>query len=238
MPAEGSGFKTLTLQAEGFLMDKRAILFANGEVESYDFLEKLITDKDYLVAVDGGLRHLEALGLPPDLLIGDLDSVTPAQLQGLPGGQTEIVRFPIEKDETDLELALVEVVKRGMEEIVIIGGLGRRIDQSLANLFLLLLPDLTGKNAYLLTQNEKTFLIQKGAVIHGREGDIVSLIPLKGDASGVTTIGLQYPLTSETLRFEHSRGISNRMLSDKAEVQVIDGVLLCVQSWNSENGEQ
>ena len=123
-------------------MQTRAILFANGEVDPYGFLEKLITDKDFLVAVDGGLRHLEALGLPPDVLIGDLDSVTPAQIERLIASQTEVIKFPIEKDETDLELALVEVVKRGVEEIVIIGGLGGRIDQTLANLFLLLLPDL------------------------------------------------------------------------------------------------
>ncbi len=218
-------------------MDKRAILFANGEVESYGFLENLITDKDYLVAVDGGLSHLEALGFPPDLLIGDLDSVTPGQLEGLNASQTEVIRFPIEKDETDLELALVEVVKRNADEIVIIGGLGGRTDQTLANLFLLLLPDLGGKNVYLLTQNEKICVIQKQAVIQGVEGDIVSLIPLNGDAHGVTTIGLEYPLTGETLHLERSRGISNRMLTDKAEIQVREGVLLCVQSWNSENGE-
>jgi len=219
-------------------MDKRAILFANGEVESYGFLEKLVTDKDFLVAVDGGLRHLGALGLPADLLIGDLDSVTPAQLQGLSGSQTEIIRFPIEKDETDLELALVEVVKRGVGEVVIIGGLGGRIDQTLANLFLLLLPDLAGKSVRLLTQNEEIFVIQKQAVIHGGEGNLVSLIPLNGIATGVTTIGLMYPLTDETLHPDRSRGISNRMLTDKAEVQVKDGVLLCLQTWKSENGEQ
>lgn len=218
-------------------MDKRAILFANGEVESYGFLEKLITDTDYLVAVDGGLRHLEALSLPPDLLIGDLDSVTPAQLKGITASQTEVIRFPIEKDETDLELALMEVVKRGVEEIVIIGGLGGRIDHTLANLFLLFLPDLSGKKVSLLTQKEEITVIERNSVIHGTEGDIISLIPLKGDANGVTTIGLQYPLTNETLLIERSRGISNRMLADKAEVDVKKGVLLCVHTWKSENGE-
>ena len=218
-------------------MDKRAILFANGEVESYEFLEKLITDTDYLVAVDGGVRHLEALGLPPDLLIGDLDSVTSAQIGELIAAQTEVIRFPIEKDETDLELALVEVVKRGMEEIVLIGGLGGRIDHTLANLFLLFLPDLSGKKVSLLTQKEEITVVEKNSVIHGTEGDIISLIPLKGDANGVTTIGLQYPLTNETLLIERSRGISNRMLADKAEVDVKKGVLLCVHTWKSENGE-
>lgn len=218
-------------------MQTRAILFANGEVESYGFLEKLITDTDYLVAVDGGLRHLEALGFLPDMLIGDLDSVTPAQLQRLSGGKMEIIRFPIEKDETDLELALLEVMKCGADEIAIIGGLGGRIDQTLANVFLMLLPDLTGKNVYMLTQNEKVFVIQEQKAIRGAEGDLISLIPLNGDANGVTTIGLKYPLTNETLKFERSRGISNRMLSDQAEVKVEEGVLLCVHTSKSENGE-
>jgi thiamine pyrophosphokinase len=218
-------------------MQTRAMLFANGEVESYGFLDKLISGKDFLVAVDGGLRHLEALGFPPDLLIGDLDSVTQAQLQRLSGGKTEIIRFPIEKDQTDLELALLEVIKRGVDEIAIIGGLGGRIDQTLANLFLLLLPDLTGKNVYMLTQNEKVFVIQGQQVIQGEEGDLISLIPLNGDANGVTTIGLKYPLTNETLKFERSRGISNRMLSDQAEVKVKEGFLLCVHTSKSENGE-
>ncbi len=220
-------------------MQTRAVLFANGEVTSYGYLEKMITDKDFLVAVDGGLRHLEALGFPPDMLIGDLDSVTPAQIARLIASQTEVIKFPVEKDETDLELALVEVEKRGVEEIVIIGGLGGRVDQTLANLFLLLLPDLTGKTVRLLTPNEEIFVIQNQVVINGAEGDIVSLIPLKGDATGVTTIGLQYPLIDETLRIERSRGISNRMLNDKAEVKVRDGILLCVHNMklNEENYE-
>lgn len=213
-------------------MAKRAILFVNGDVEQYEFLESLITSKDYLVAVDGGLRHLEILARQPHLLIGDLDSITTSQLKLMTYKKVEICKFPVEKNETDLELALLEVVKRGFEEILIIGALGGRLDQTLANLFLLLLPELSGKSVRLLTHNEEILLVTKKVVITGNPGDVISLIPLKGDAVGVTTGGLKFPLRGETLFAEHSRGISNSLLSLRAEIEVIGGSLLLIHSQN------
>jgi len=211
-------------------MAKRAILFVNGEVERYDFLEPLITNKDYLVAVDGGLRHLELLARQPHLLIGDLDSITTSQLKLMTYKKVEICKFPVEKNETDLELALLEVVKRGIDEILIIGALGGRLDQTLANLFLLLLPELSGKSVRLLTHNEEILLVTKMTVIDGNPGDVISLIPLKGDAVGVTTLGLKFPLHEETLLAEHSRGVSNSMISHRAEIEVKGGSLLLIHS--------
>ena len=102
----------------------------------------MLQEDDFLVAVDGGLRHLLAINRQPHLLIGDLDSVTPEQLEALSSGGVEIQRFPVEKDETDLELALLETTRRGYKTIILVGALGGRIDQMLANLYLLMLPQL------------------------------------------------------------------------------------------------
>ncbi len=212
-------------------MYKRALIFINGEVSNLDFLSGMILPDDQLIAVDGGLRHLLALNRQPHLLIGDLDSVTPAQLQALRDAKVEILKFPVDKDETDLELALLEASRREFTDIVLIGALGGRLDQMLANLYLLLLPELADCTVRVLERQQEIFIIHGDTRIDGREGDTVSLLPLKGNAEGVSTTGLKYPLANETLAPEHSRGISNRMLSAQAGVTLTRGCLLCIHSW-------
>ena len=212
-------------------MKEKAILFINGEIENSNFLKELITEKSYLIAVDGGLRHLLALKLPPDLLIGDLDSVSPEQVDLLNRQGVEIARFPVKKDETDLELALLEAIRRGYREIFLVGALGGRIDQTLANLFLLLLPEINAAKVVVIGDHQELFIIKGQAQISGQPGDIVSLIPLDGQVEGVTICGMEYPLSNATLYREHSRGISNVMNSTMASVTLSKGYLLCVHSW-------
>jgi thiamine pyrophosphokinase len=114
MPAEGekSTFQTL-LRQEGFFMSKqqRAVLFANGEASNPTAIA--LHGGDYLVAVDGGLHHLQTLKLSPQLLIGDMDSLTAEEVETCREEGTEILRYPPAKDQTDLELALDEVLRRG-----------------------------------------------------------------------------------------------------------------------------
>jgi thiamine pyrophosphokinase len=232
MPAEGIEIDHKPSPAEGFLMHERAILFINGEVKAYGFLSALVQDDDYLVAVDGGLRHLLAIDRQPQLLIGDLDSVTSQQLKALSDKGVEVLRFPVEKNETDLELALLETCRRGCKSLLLVGALGGRIDQMLANLFLLLLPKLEEINVRIVESDQELFIIHHQAPIEGNPGDTVSLLPLKDHAEGVTTTGLQYPLINETLYLEHSRGISNRMLESRAGVVLEKGTLLCIHSYS------
>lgn len=217
--------------AEGFLMRKNAVLFINGDVESYDFIDEYINEKTFLVAVDGGLRHVLDLDLLPQLLIGDLDSVSPEQIDFLTGKGVEIKRFPVEKNETDLELALIEAVKRGYTEIFLVGALGGRIDQCLANLFLLQMPELAATKVIVVDEAQELFVIRGQAQFSGQPGDMVSLLPLTDCAEGVTTRGLRYPLSNETLYPDRSRGISNEMLESSASVALSKGILLCVHSW-------
>ena len=212
-------------------MQEQAILFINGEVKEYGFLTDLIEEDSFMVAVDGGLRHLLAVQRQPDLLIGDLDSVTPAQISTLTQAGVEILRFPVEKDETDLELALLEIARRGFKSIQLVGAFGGRTDQMLANLFLLLLPQLAGLTVRLVEEGEEIFLIRAQMQITGQPGDIISLIPIGGFAEGVSTSGLCYPLLNEILYPEHSRGISNQMQDSKALVTLTGGNLLCIHSW-------
>lgn len=206
----------------------RAVIFANGELEQPERLRALLRADDVLIAADGGLRHLRALDLRPHLLIGDLDSVSQPDVDWLAGGATEMRKFPAEKDFTDLELALRAARERGVESILLAAALGGRLDQTLANIALLRLPELSGMDVSMDDGLTEVRLITASLTIHGSIGDIVSLIPVGSAVEGVRTHALQYPLNAETLSPGQTRGISNIMLADQAAVEIESGELLCV----------
>lgn len=203
-------------------------------MESLEWVPAFLQKDDLVIAVDGGLNHLEKLGVVPDLLIGDLDSVSAAQVERVEKAGAEVLRFPPTKDETDLELALLTAHNRGCDEIVILAGFGGRLDQTLGNLSLLRLPELEGCSVRFEEDCQEAFLIRNSAIIRGQAGDTVSLLPLWGVVTGVTTTGLAYPLRAETLYPEHTRGISNVMNTTQAGVSIASGRLLCIHMRNPE----
>jgi thiamine pyrophosphokinase len=166
------------------------------------------------------------LGLTPHWLIGDLDSVSLEEARSLEAAGVRIWRYPVEKDETDLELAIRAVLSNGYRSIRIAAALGGRLDQTLGNLFLLQLPGLEGCDVRLEDGYEEVFLIRQEMEVLGQPGDILSLLPLGGPASGIWTEGLRYPLRGETLQPEQTRGISNVLLSERARVRLAAGTLL------------
>jgi thiamine pyrophosphokinase len=232
MPAEEFTQRSFTLPRRRvfFMPVRRAVLFANGKLENYDWLKSFLRGDDLLIAVDGGLSHLEALNLTPALLLGDLDSVTPAQVERAQAAGVEIRRYPPVKDETDLELALLTARERGFDEIVVVAALGGRLDQTLGNLSLLLLPQLEDCSVRFEDGHDEVFVIRASTEIHGQPGDVVSLLPLWGEVTGVIAANLAYPLNNETLHPERTRGISNEMTASTASVTITGGRLLCIHT--------
>ena len=211
-------------------MPQRAVLFANGEMPQTALLLPYLRPDDYYIAVDGGLRRLRNLYKTPGLVIGDLDSATSAEVAGAEAQGIEVRRYPAEKDETDLELALLAAIEKGFNEILLVGVLGGRLDHTLANLFLLTLPQLEGLKVTIENGDEELFMIRDHAMINGQAGEVVSLIPFNDPVTGVQTTHLQYPLKRETLYPQRTRGISNVMLGNEAEVSIESGLLLCIHS--------
>jgi thiamine pyrophosphokinase len=206
----------------------RAVIFANGQLNGTPGLRP----DDLIIAADGGARHCLKLGLRPQVVIGDFDSTSPDELETLRLQGAEIIAFPARKDYTDLELALLEAWQRGADQVLLLAALGRRWDQSLANL--LLPAAFPGLRISLVDGPQEITFIHPGEVleINGQAGDTVSLIALGGNAKGVTTHGLEYPLMAETLHLGSTRGISNLLLpeastGDKASVTLEAGLLLC-----------
>ncbi len=240
MPAEESH---LLLQAqnpppatkEGFILTaKRAVIFANGTLDSSRPVRTLIEPDDILIAADGGAAHLQKLGLKPDIVIGDFDSISQSDLEAHRASGSDIYRHPANKDYTDLELAVSFAQSSGADEILILAALGARWDQTLANLLLPAASTFREINIRLVDGNQEVILIRPGDAfeIEGSPGDTVSLIPIGGDARGIVTTGLEYALNKETLYFGTTRGISNVLIDKTASVKFDEGLILCVKAHN------
>jgi thiamine pyrophosphokinase len=187
-----------------------------------------VSPGDTLIAADGGLHHLQALGLRPDVLIGDLDSIEAVEAEAVLAAGGRVERFPVRKDQTDLELAVRLARAEGATDLLIFGALGGRWDQTLANLLLLAHPDFRAIRLRLMDGNQQIYLIQQETVIEGQRGDTVSLISLQGDAHGITTRGLEYPLSRGSLSFGSTLGVSNVLVEAQGSVAVEDGLVACI----------
>ncbi|HEY5269594.1 MAG TPA: thiamine diphosphokinase [Anaerolineales bacterium] len=213
----------------------RAVIFVNGRIPDLELVRRLISPGDTLLAADGGTRLALALGLPPSVIIGDLDSLTDEHRRELDAAGTEIRQYSRDKNETDFELALRYAVDAGYREIIIVAALGDRLDQTLGNLGLLTAPFLVGLDVRVDDGVERAYFVRTQAQVEGRPGDLVSLIPWGGEVIGVTTVGLRWPLQGETLYPYQTRGISNELLGETASVSLKSGLLLVIHSRNRQS---
>ena len=207
---------------------QRILIFANGELPDLDKARALLTPGDHIICADGGTRHALALGVQPDLIIGDMDSAEKQQLQNLQEAGVSLELFPRAKNETDLELAIARAIEWMPEQIVIIAALGGRLDQTLANIALLTDTRLATLDIRLDDGVEEILGCRSQVQVHGRTGDLVSLIPWGGAVTEVETTDLKWPLQKETLYPDRTRGISNEMLGESASISIGSGLLLIV----------
>ena len=207
---------------------QRIIIFANGDLPDLERARALIREDDYIICADGGTRHAIALGIQPDLIIGDMDSAEKGQLQKFKEADVLIELFPHDKNETDLELAIQHAVELNPGKITIVAALGGRLDQTLANIALLTDPSLLTFDVRLDDGVEETFFCRDQVQVQGTRGNLVSLIPWGGVVSDVQTTNLKWVLNKETLYPDKTRGISNEMLGETASVSIGSGLLLIV----------
>jgi len=215
----------------------RAIIFANGELNLSPALRSEIRADDLIIAVDGGSLHCRKLGIKPQVVIGDFDSLNSEDLAALQADGTHLIRHPSHKDETDLELAFEHARKKGCQQIMLIAALGARWDMSIANILLAAHPSYKGIQVRMVDNHQELLLLRSGEslTVHGQPGDTLSLIPLKNRAQGITTQGLEYTLADEDLEFGSPRGVSNVFSSERATISLRQGLLICVVIYNGGN---
>ena len=204
-----------------------AWVVAGGESPDAQRVEALwrSSPPDLLVAADSGADAAVSLGLRVDVVVGDFDSVSP---QALTSAERQR-RYPVDKDATDLELALREARDLGAERITLIGGGGGRLDHLLANAAVLGSDDLADIEVDALMGEARLWVVRSQQEITGRAGQLVSLLPLGGSAHGVHTTGLRWALCGETLAAGSARGVSNEMTGSRTQVSLSSGVLLVIQ---------
>lgn len=214
-------------------MSDTFIILANGKIENPDLLKERLSPNPVatVIAADGGYQHAESLGLSVDLLVGDLDSVSQDVKNKLVDSGASLEPYSASKDEIDLELALLHAKKLGATDILMIGALGGRVDMSLANLLLLTHPQMVDVQIQVWNDLQTIWLIRPpGGQIAGQIGDTVSLFPIAGDATGITTSNLEYELIDATLTAGEVRGVSNVLATQVGQVKFHSGMLLVVHT--------
>ncbi|MCO6450921.1 MAG: thiamine diphosphokinase [Caldilineales bacterium] len=206
----------------------RSLIFANGDLPDLDSVRPRLRPDDLVICADGGARHALALGLIPDLLVGDLDSIADDDLAQLEAQGVPIERYPVDKNYTDLELAVMAAQRLGVTEALILAALGGRLDQTLANLMLLAGDQFSGLTLSLADGPQTAWIVRDRIVINGQIGDTLSTLALTPQVEGLTYSGLRWPLSDFTLAFGSTRGVSNEMLDARAEITISNGILLVI----------
>ena len=189
--------------------------------------------EDLVIAADGGLRPLLEMGIQPNLLMGDLDSLGDFTL---PDG-LELERFPTEKDDTDTGIALAHGWKQGYRDFVLYGCSGGRVDHLLANWQSMCRFSRMGASVRMVAQDYDAYALSNG-VLHlppRPAGTLTSVFCLSAEAQGVSLCGLKYPLHSATLTSDYPLGVSNEHVEAEASVAVKQGTLLVIQHLSPEH---
>lgn len=207
-----------------------ALVVSSGSINNYKVLKELATSHDFIICADGGIRHLMEIKINPDIIIGDLDSIDDISRNYISQNNLEIIKYPIQKDETDTELAIIYLMEHGYKDITLTGVTGTRMDHTLSNIFLLRNLDKNNIQAKIIDDNNTIYYTKNYMKLKKVEPYYVSIIPISLEGVIVTLNGFLYPLMDHKIEFGSSLGVSNKIIEDEAEVFIISGEALIIVS--------
>lgn len=203
-------------------MDKKAVILCDGELPDADVISSELCHNSLFIAADGGADRARELKLIPDVIIGDLDSFS-----GFADKATQIIHDP-DQETNDLEKALKLALDHPCSHIAVFGATGKRIDHTLKNLSVLLQFDSRFESLQFLDRYSRIFLIHSPFREDFPPSTSLSLFPLSGEVTCITTSGLRYPLRNETLRNGERDGTSNETIGGTVEIEFETGDLLLI----------
>jgi thiamine pyrophosphokinase len=207
-------------------MNSRVLILLAGDLVDFPISHR---EWDVIIAADGGVTHCLKQNVMPDHIIGDFDSISPED-KNLVQGKSRFWIYPMDKDYTDGELAVEKAIEMNPKEAVIAGGLGKRFDHSLTNVFLLKLLADHSVSAYLTDGKEKVYFLTNSLQLDSLPGQRISLIPLSNPLEVKKATGLKWPLHNDVLYFGSGRGLSNRATSNRVCLEISSGTALVIQA--------
>ncbi|CAN5641279.1 thiamine diphosphokinase [soil metagenome] len=210
------------------MSEELVVVVAGGEAPQREALPAIPSGTP-VVAADSGLEHARELGLEVTIAVGDFDSASPEAVSAAEASGTRIERHSTEKDATDLELALDAALELRPRRVVVLAGIGDRLDHLFSAFLLIASPRYAGVELDAHIGRASAHVIRGARKLSGQSGELLSLFALHGSAVGVRTDGLAYPLDGETLEPGSSRGVSNVFASARATIAVKRGVLVAIR---------
>ncbi len=210
-----------------------AYIFTGGEIAvgSMDGLGLHMSEADLIIAADSGYNNASRLGVRPGLLLGDLDSIDRGALDPDELEHIEKIIVPAIKDDTDTQLAVDTALERGADEIIIIGGLGGRLDHTLSTVFLLEYIKDKGARGVITDGRNRVRIMESGEELTIKRGyKYLSLVGLTDTCEGVSISGVFYPLKDAVLERKYAFAVSNEITADAAEISLSKGILLVIES--------
>ncbi len=203
---------------------KKCVIVGGAPIADYGFINKRLSKQDFYIFCDSGLKHLDGLGVTPSLIVGDFDSYKN------PNSEAETIVLPREKDDTDTFFAIKEAIRRGFDDFLLIGALGKRFDHSLGNISALLYLHALGKSASIIDDYSELEIISNKTALVDDSYPYFSLLAIDGTAKGITVKNAKFPLENAEISPEYQYGISNEVIKGKtAEISVKEGKLLLVK---------
>lgn len=203
---------------------KRCVIVGGADIGNYEYVREMLSENDYIVFCDSGLKHMGRLSVKPSLIVGDFDSHDNPQMD------VETIVLPCEKDDTDTVYAVKEAVRRGFDAFLLIGVVGGRLDHTLGNVSILLYLDSIGCKGTIVDDYSEMEIVSASPVRISDRYSFFSLLNITGCAKGIAIQNAKYPLDGAEITCEYQYGISNEVVPGKtAVVSVQEGRLLLIK---------
>lgn len=218
----------LDFASHSLFIRRMFLIVSGGDAPDPVFLRARAEKASMIIAADKGADYCLNAGVKPDLVVGDMDSISRAARDEAEKSGIPLKKHSPEKDETDTRLALDVAMDLGARRIEMIACIGDRFDHGLANVHLLHAARRRDVEAWVLTPSCRIFLVDSRAEIAGMKGATLSLLPLTMVVRGITLSGFRWPLRDAVMEVGNPYGVSNRVISEDALIQVREGVLIAV----------
>lgn len=202
----------------------RCVVIGGADITKYELIKSNLRDDDFFVFCDSGLKHMDRLGVKPNLIVGDFDSYDNPNLA------VETIVLPCVKDDTDTVFAVKEMIRRGAKDFLVIGAIGARLDHTLGNVGILNMLNSEGLKGAIIDDYSEIEIISGGPWLVEDKYSFFSLLNITGVAKGITIKNAKYNLDNAEITCDYQYGVSNEVIPGKtAEISISDGKLLLIK---------